>query len=427
MAEPARQSPRDTTDRTGGPPSGEAVTSTWRAPRQSDVPATARSTSHVTMGHRSTGWTACERCLWNPILPDPSTAKLARVRQPSPSGAPPTSSITTGRSTWARRRNCSATNSALRRRWAGRVTCCQSQPPHRPGPACGQGRATRSAEESSTSIASARRNDDVTAVTSATTRSPGSAWRTNTAPPVLGPGHAPAAGGHGSGPQFHPDSLRPSRMPATGRGSSDGLARPGPVADAVLSGTVTGPFHLSVLTEGSKEGSPWISARRSTPRGPCAGSEATLCPKRYRPGSWMPPSEPTGGNAQNWRFLLVDDPEVIGRIAPLYRHAIEQLWATIYADRLGAAAAHPDDPDSVEMLKVQRSAQWLADHFEAVPLPVRLRSRPTRPVAPSFPRVWSAQLAARAEGSGVASPWSSACSTVRRPSRSWASPTTSSG
>jgi nitroreductase len=26
---------------------------------------------------------------------------------------------------------------------------------------------------------------------------------------------------------------------------------------------------------------------------------------------------PTGGNTQNWRFLLVDDREVIGRIAPL--------------------------------------------------------------------------------------------------------------
>ena len=46
---------------------------------------------------------------------------------------------------------------------------------------------------------------------------------------------------------------------------------------------------------------------------------------------------PTGGNAQNWKFLLVDDPGVIGQIGPLYRHSIEQLWQTIYADRLAAA------------------------------------------------------------------------------------------
>ena len=27
---------------------------------------------------------------------------------------------------------------------------------------------------------------------------------------------------------------------------------------------------------------------------------------------------PSGGNSQNWRFLLVDDPDVKGRIGPLY-------------------------------------------------------------------------------------------------------------
>lgn len=109
---------------------------------------------------------------------------------------------------------------------------------------------------------------------------------------------------------------------------------------------------------------------------------------------------PTGGNAQNWRFLLVDDPEVVGRIAPLYRHAIEQLWTTVYADRLAAAAAHPDDPDSVEMLKVQRSAQWLADHFDAVPLFLFAFVQGDPTGGSIFPAVWSAQLAARAEGVG---------------------------
>src|SRR5664280_3153279 len=77
---------------------------------------------------------------------------------------------------------------------------------------------------------------------------------------------------------------------------------------------------------------------------------------------------PTGGNTQNWRFLLVDDREVIARIGPLYRHSIEQLWEVIYADRLAAAAANPEAEESTQMLKVQRSAQWLADHFEQVPL-----------------------------------------------------------
>lgn len=109
---------------------------------------------------------------------------------------------------------------------------------------------------------------------------------------------------------------------------------------------------------------------------------------------------PSGGNTQNWRFLLVDDPTVIGRIAPLYRNAIGQLWQTVYADRLAKAAAAPEDAESIQMVKVQRSAQWLADHFEEVPLYLFgfVQADPTG--GSIFPAVWSAQLAARAEGVG---------------------------
>ena len=109
---------------------------------------------------------------------------------------------------------------------------------------------------------------------------------------------------------------------------------------------------------------------------------------------------PSGGNTQNWRFLLVDDREVIGRIGPLYRLAIEQLWTTVYADRLAAATADPGAPESVEMVKLQQSAQWSADHFEEVPLLLFgfVQADPTG--GSIFPAVWSAQLAARAEGIG---------------------------
>src|SRR5436190_21115231 len=30
---------------------------------------------------------------------------------------------------------------------------------------------------------------------------------------------------------------------------------------------------------------------------------------------------PSGGNGQNWRFLLVDDKDVIGRLAPIYQRS----------------------------------------------------------------------------------------------------------
>ena len=109
---------------------------------------------------------------------------------------------------------------------------------------------------------------------------------------------------------------------------------------------------------------------------------------------------PSGGNTQNWRFLLVDDKDVIGRIAPLYQHAIGELWETVYADRLAAAQADPESDESVQMLKVQRSAQWLADHFAEVPLFLFafIQGDPTG--GSIYPAVWSAQLAARAQGVG---------------------------
>jgi nitroreductase len=109
---------------------------------------------------------------------------------------------------------------------------------------------------------------------------------------------------------------------------------------------------------------------------------------------------PTGGNTQNWRFMLVDDPTVKGRLGPIYRDCMTQLWATIYKDRLEAANADPDDPENASMLRIQRSAQHLADHFEEYPLLLFsfVQFDPTG--GSIFPATWSAMLAARAEGVG---------------------------
>jgi len=111
---------------------------------------------------------------------------------------------------------------------------------------------------------------------------------------------------------------------------------------------------------------------------------------------------PSGGNAQGWRFLLIDDPAVKAQLGPLYRDAIATLWQTAYADRLERARSAPADPDSVSLLKVQSSAQYLADHFEQVPLFLAAFSRGDPTGGSIFPAVWSAQLAARAEGVGSA-------------------------
>jgi nitroreductase len=109
---------------------------------------------------------------------------------------------------------------------------------------------------------------------------------------------------------------------------------------------------------------------------------------------------PSGGNQQNWRFLLVDDPAKKAALAPLYQHAMGELWKTIYKDQIAAAHADPDHPDSVQVLKVQRSAQWLADHFEDVPLFLFPFSQHDPTGGSIYPAVWSTMLAARAEGVG---------------------------
>jgi nitroreductase len=109
---------------------------------------------------------------------------------------------------------------------------------------------------------------------------------------------------------------------------------------------------------------------------------------------------PSGGNMQTWKFLFVDDPAVKAQLGPIYRSCLGMLWQTIYKERLDAARATPDDPESRELLTIQRSAQHLADHFEGYPLLLFSFAQFDPNGGSIFPAVWSAMLAARAEGVG---------------------------
>jgi nitroreductase len=109
---------------------------------------------------------------------------------------------------------------------------------------------------------------------------------------------------------------------------------------------------------------------------------------------------PSGGNVQGWRFLLVDDPGVRSQLGPMYRECLDQLWATFYADRIAAATADPDSADSRQMLRIKASADHLGDHFAEVPLLLFGFVQHDPSGGSIFPAIWSAQLAARAEGVG---------------------------
>jgi nitroreductase len=96
---------------------------------------------------------------------------------------------------------------------------------------------------------------------------------------------------------------------------------------------------------------------------------------------------------QGWRFLLVDDAGIMAQLAPLYQQAFERLFSQygISLDDLLRA----DTPHG----RVARSGAHLARHFAEVPLLLIGFAR-TVEGSGIYPALWSAMLAARAEGIG---------------------------
>jgi nitroreductase len=111
---------------------------------------------------------------------------------------------------------------------------------------------------------------------------------------------------------------------------------------------------------------------------------------------------PTGGNLQNWEFVVVRDPDVKHQLARLNRQAWS-VFRPIYRFRFRHDAAG---------LRGLDAAQWLADHYEEIPVVVVACLRGPRPWFPPFvttsyygsiyPAVQNLLLAARALGLGAA-------------------------
>ena len=97
---------------------------------------------------------------------------------------------------------------------------------------------------------------------------------------------------------------------------------------------------------------------------------------------------------QGWRFLLVDDAEIKAQLAPLYRQGFERLVGSQLGDVLGDLMQA-----DTQMGRMIRSGVHLVDHFAEVPLLLIGFGR-TREGSGIYPALWSAMLAARAEGIG---------------------------
>jgi nitroreductase len=108
---------------------------------------------------------------------------------------------------------------------------------------------------------------------------------------------------------------------------------------------------------------------------------------------------PSGAGLQPWRFIFVDDPQLRSQLGSLYREGHVQV-EQLLAEREAAAHAQPDEPGHASLIANLRSSRHLAAHFEHVPLLLFGFVRNDTSGSNILMAIWSAMLAARAEGVG---------------------------
>ena len=96
---------------------------------------------------------------------------------------------------------------------------------------------------------------------------------------------------------------------------------------------------------------------------------------------------------QGWRFILVDDAQIKARLGELYRRG----WTAMF-EHFGISLDDLKQMNSVHG-RTARSGDHLAQHFHEVPL-ILLGFARTTDGSGIYPALWSAMLAARAEGVG---------------------------
>ncbi|MDQ6659947.1 MAG: nitroreductase family protein [Chloroflexota bacterium] len=119
---------------------------------------------------------------------------------------------------------------------------------------------------------------------------------------------------------------------------------------------------------------------------------------------------PTGGNSQQWHFVIVTDAEKRKALADLYRKSFNSVYGNAPAE--SAQRARPQNPERIRTQElVLSSAQYLAEHLHEVPVHLipcikgRVDGLPSNAQAGIWgsilPAVWSFMLAARARGLGT--------------------------
>jgi nitroreductase len=112
---------------------------------------------------------------------------------------------------------------------------------------------------------------------------------------------------------------------------------------------------------------------------------------------------PNGGNTQRWHFVAVDDPKLIREFGELFRQARAVEYEKFKAGTGPMAAPAPGADSAAHaatMRRMKGSGNYLADHFDEVPLLLFVFAIDDLGGANIYPAIWSALLAARAEGIG---------------------------
>ena len=112
---------------------------------------------------------------------------------------------------------------------------------------------------------------------------------------------------------------------------------------------------------------------------------------------------PNGGNTQRWHFVAVDDPKLIHEFGELFRQARALEYEKFSAGTGPMVAPAPGMDHAAHadtMRRMKGSGDYLADHFEEIPLLLFVFAIDDLGGANIYPAIWSALLAARAEGVG---------------------------
>lgn len=108
---------------------------------------------------------------------------------------------------------------------------------------------------------------------------------------------------------------------------------------------------------------------------------------------------PNGGNTQRWHWLAVDDQDTRTELAAVYRRCREREYADIAAGAL-AKPVHDPVAHRETMRRIKASGDHFAAHFAEIPLLLFVFAIDDHGGANIYPAIWSALLAARAEGVG---------------------------